>query len=283
MSNSANNGQTPSTDMDEVVAQANQIANTVLLALRTVHEYIAPRAESHGIKTSARDKHAWSVSLSIALSQSRAYTRMPTTRFDFPKPKFAPAKKELFSRPETPIPFSDPAVLPALRELRELLKRDSVEEREIIDILREATPRGTVAPISLDATPGTQSAAPFGPVESRPRIGRSRALRFWRWCGLSALKVLSSFETAVLDGLPTGKAASELLDRLKGVESLIAEVKAHYKEELSRDSSAVPGWFLQPGAIRRSITDPLEAYRRVSDTLRLCHGQDRWAGTPVSQ
>jgi hypothetical protein len=34
-----------------------------------------------------------------------------------------------------------------------------------------------------------------------------------------------------------------------------------------RDSSTVPGWFLQPGAIRRSITDPLEAYRRLSDTL----------------
>jgi hypothetical protein len=151
MSNTSNNG-TPPADVDEVVAQANQIANTVLLALRTVHEYISPRAESHGIKLSARDKHAWSVSLSIALSQSRAYTRMPTTRFDFQKPKFAPAKKELFSRPETPIPLSDPAVLPALKELRELLKRDSVEEREIVRILQEATPRGSVPPISLDAT-----------------------------------------------------------------------------------------------------------------------------------
>jgi hypothetical protein len=47
---------------------------------------------------------------------------------------------------------------------------------------------------------------------------------------LSALDGLSAFEAAVLDGLPTGKAASELLDRLKGVESLIAEIKAHYKE-----------------------------------------------------
>ena len=84
---------------------------------------------------------------------------------------------------------------------------------------------------------------------------------------MSKLDVLKAFEISVLDGLPTGKAASELLDRLKGVESLIAEIKAHYKEALSSDSSAVPGWFLQPGAIRRSITDPLEAYRRVSDTL----------------
>jgi hypothetical protein len=64
---------------------------------------------------------------------------------------------------------------------------------------------------------------------------------------VSALDVLSVFETSVLDGLPTGKAASELLDQLKAIESLVAEIKAHYKEALSRDSSAVPGWFLQPG------------------------------------
>jgi hypothetical protein len=84
---------------------------------------------------------------------------------------------------------------------------------------------------------------------------------------VSALDILTVFESSVLDGLPTGSAAADLLDQLKGVESLIAEIKAHYKEALLRDSSAVPGWFLQPGAIRRSITDPLEAYRRLSDTL----------------
>ena len=71
---------------------------------------------------------------------------MPATRFDIQKPKTA-------KRSEPPIPFSDPAVLPALRTLRELLKRDSVLEREILRILQEATPRGTVPPASLDATP----------------------------------------------------------------------------------------------------------------------------------
>ena len=71
MSNSPNNG-TPPADIDEVVAQANQMANAIVLALRTVHEYIAPRAESHGIKLTARDKHAWAVSFSIALSQSQS-------------------------------------------------------------------------------------------------------------------------------------------------------------------------------------------------------------------
>ena len=153
MTNTPNNGAPPA-DVDEVVAQANQMANAILLALRTVHEYIAPRAESHGIKLSARDKHAWSVSLSIALSQSRAYTRMPTTRFEVQKPKPAPSKKELFSRPEAlEQPFSSPEVLPALRQLRELLKRDRVEETEVIRVLQDAAPRGTRAPASLDATP----------------------------------------------------------------------------------------------------------------------------------
>jgi hypothetical protein len=84
---------------------------------------------------------------------------------------------------------------------------------------------------------------------------------------LKTLDILSVFESSVLDGLPTGLAATQLLDRLKAIESLIAEIRAHYKEALLRDSSAVPGWFLQPGAIRRSVMDPMEAYRRVSDTL----------------
>ena len=44
---------------------------------------------------------------------------------------------------------------------------------------------------------------------------------------MSKLDVLKAFEISVLDGLPTGKAASELLDRLKAVESMIAEIGAH--------------------------------------------------------
>jgi hypothetical protein len=141
-------------DMDQVVAQANQLANMILLALRTVHEYISPRAEAHGIKLSARDRHAWAVSLSIALSQSRAYGKMPATRVGLEKTKpVKPAAKELFSRPEPTVPFSDLAVVPALKELRELLKRDSVSEKEILELLRESAPRGTRPPQSLDAAP----------------------------------------------------------------------------------------------------------------------------------
>lgn len=84
---------------------------------------------------------------------------------------------------------------------------------------------------------------------------------------MNALDVLSAFEATVLDGLPLGEEASELLDRLKAIENLITEVRAFYKEALAKDSSAVPGWWLQPGTIRRSVADPLEAFRRVSNTL----------------
>jgi hypothetical protein len=84
---------------------------------------------------------------------------------------------------------------------------------------------------------------------------------------LRTLDTLSVFESSVSDGLPTGLEATALLDRLKVIESLIADVRAHYKEVLVQDPTAVPSWFLQPGAIRRSITDPLEAYRCLSHEL----------------
>src|SRR6516225_7168968 len=118
LSNSAGND-----NLDAAVAIANQYANTILLALRTIHEYVAPRAAAHGIKLSARELHAWSVSLSIALSQSKAHYRMPTTRLEKPVQKKAPAKSvtspksEPFARtteqPAT-VPFSNSALAPAL-------------------------------------------------------------------------------------------------------------------------------------------------------------------------
>src|SRR6516164_8008697 len=147
LSNSAGND-----NLDAAVAIANQYANTILLALRTIHEYVAPRAAAHGIKLSARELHAWSVSLSIALSQSKAHYRMPTTRLEKPVQKKAPAKSvtspknELFPRTEqpAPVPFSDSALAPALRKLRQLLGRDAVNEAELLAILRESSPRQTL-------------------------------------------------------------------------------------------------------------------------------------------
>ena len=156
-------------DLDAAVAIANQYANTILLALRTVHEYIVPRAASHGIKLSARETHAWAVSLSISLSQSKTHYRMPATRLERPAraQKKAAArsiqspKTELFPRTEQPMaaarefvaPFSTHGVAPALRKLRQMLRRDAIDEGELLSILRESTPQDAVAPESLEEAP----------------------------------------------------------------------------------------------------------------------------------
>jgi hypothetical protein len=149
-------------DLEAAVGIANQYANTILLALRTIHEYVAPRAAAHGIKLSARELHAWSVSLSIALSQSKAHQRMPATRLPKPATKKALAKSvaspknELFPRsvgqPPT-VPFSDPAIAPALRKLRQLLQHDSVTEPELLAILKESSPRQTLFLDNLEQIP----------------------------------------------------------------------------------------------------------------------------------
>jgi hypothetical protein len=173
MSNPANNGQPNNDDADmaSVVAQATQICNAMFIAIREVDCYLKPKLAEIGILLDKRSTHALAMSCWIAMGQGKMHLRLPAKRFG-KRVKVqhkestdsvdslltatiapAPAKKELFSRPETPIPFSDPAVLPALKELRQLLKRDSVSEKEILELLDEAAPRGTQPPRSLDATP----------------------------------------------------------------------------------------------------------------------------------
>ena len=152
------NGQ----ELEAAVAQANQLANMILLALRTVHEYIEPRALQHGIKLSAREQHAWSVSLSIALSQAKAHYRMPSTRLQkrpasakaSPSVEKASPKTELFPRTGAPDErFSNPAVSPALRKLRQMLATDCVSEAELMAILKESAPRQTLFLSSLSEIP----------------------------------------------------------------------------------------------------------------------------------
>ena len=176
MSNSANNGQPHNDDVDmaSVVAQATQICNAMFIAIREVDCYLKPKLAEIGILLDKRSTHALAMSCWIAMGQGKMHLRLPAKRFGkrvkaphkesfqpvdplpFAEGTVAPAssRKELFSRPEAlEQPFSDPEVLPALRELRELLKRDGIQESAIIHVLREASPRGTRAPASLDATP----------------------------------------------------------------------------------------------------------------------------------
>jgi hypothetical protein len=120
-------------DLDAAMAQANRLANMILLSLRTVHEYIAPRAESHGIRLSARDKHAWAMNLTIALSQSKAYLRLPATRFTkaqaLPKKPVTKPRIELFPHTKEP---------PVLGKLRSLMQTAAVTEEEVMAIVRES-------------------------------------------------------------------------------------------------------------------------------------------------
>src|ERR1700739_4263566 len=126
MDNQNFNGE-PRPDLEAAVAQANQLANMILLALRTVHEYIVPRALAHGIKLSARDQHAWSVSLSIALSQNKTHWKMPTTRLEKLSQKRIQKAAPLFAerKQENEV----------LGQVRQLMKNAGVTEAELLDIM----------------------------------------------------------------------------------------------------------------------------------------------------
>ena len=73
---------------------------------------------------------------------------------------------------------------------------------------------------------------------------------------MNKLEVLAAFEAAALDPLPTGLEAAVLLDRIKSIETTIAEIRAHYKDVIAKDSSAVPGWWLSPEAIQATDNRP---------------------------
>jgi hypothetical protein len=145
--------------MRTTVELATKMANTMLVCLRETYHYLVPKAKAEGIEIDAQSAHALAVSLWIQLARERAWLRMPATRFTKPEPKEErPQKKaELFPRVEQPIepdvPFSNPGVAPALRRLRQMLRRDSVDEQELLAILRESTPQDAVAPATLDEAP----------------------------------------------------------------------------------------------------------------------------------
>jgi hypothetical protein len=82
-----------------------------------------------------------------------------------------------------------------------------------------------------------------------------------------ALELLDEFEKATLDGFPVGQQGAAILDSVKRVEELIAELKSYYRARLTEDPHCIPGWALRPGAIRRSLTDPQACWEKVSDVL----------------
>jgi hypothetical protein len=65
--------------------------------------------------------------------------------------------------------------------------------------------------------------------------------------------------------LPLGEGAAKLLTQIKRARSLFLEVEAFYKRLLEAEPGAIPGWTLEPGAVRRSIDEPAKALERLSE------------------
>jgi hypothetical protein len=143
MSNENSNG---ANETDVVVGLANQLAHVILIALKVTHTYIVPRAESHGIKLSARDKHAWAMNLAIALSQNKAYLKLPATRLE--KRTQKPVQKT-----SAPLFADRKQESEALGQVRQLMKDAGVTEAELLGIMREGGTREAMFAADLSAIP----------------------------------------------------------------------------------------------------------------------------------
>jgi hypothetical protein len=67
--------------------------------------------------------------------------------------------------------------------------------------------------------------------------------------------------------LPVGEGAAQLLAQIRRAQALFKEIESFYKRLLEREPGAVPGWILEPGAVRRSIDDPVAALERLIETF----------------
>ena len=65
--------------------------------------------------------------------------------------------------------------------------------------------------------------------------------------------------------LPLGEGAAKLLTQIKRAKSLFQEIESHYRRLLEREPAAIPGWTLEPGAVRRTIDDPIKALEQLSE------------------
>jgi hypothetical protein len=119
------------------------------------------KAAEYGIILTEQDLHSWSMSAWMELAKAKAWLRMPATRFEKRSEKDKKPKTELIPPSENPaaaaedaeLPFSNPAIAPALRKLRGMLRRDSVDEAELIEILRESSPNQTLLLSSFEEIP----------------------------------------------------------------------------------------------------------------------------------
>ena len=83
-------------------------------------------------------------------------------------------------------------------------------------------------------------------------------------CGAAKDQAAQAMLAKVVE-LPTGEQAAELLDAIKRAQALFKEVEAYYKRVLEETPGAIPCWALEPGDVRRSITDTVAVQRKVAD------------------
>jgi hypothetical protein len=67
--------------------------------------------------------------------------------------------------------------------------------------------------------------------------------------------------------LPLGEQAANLLEQIKRAQALFKEIESYYKRVLETTPSAIPGWILEPGDMRRAIANPLAAVERMAGSL----------------
>ena len=53
------------------------------------------------------------------------------------------------------------------------------------------------------------------------------------------------------------------MTQIKRAQALFKEIESFYRRLLEREANAVPGWILEPGAVRRSIEDPIKAFEQL--------------------
>ena len=58
-----------------------------------------------------------------------------------------------------------------------------------------------------------------------------------------------------------------LLDAIRQAQAVFKEVETYYKRVLEETPGAIPVWTLEPGDVRRTITDPVALQRKVADLL----------------
>jgi hypothetical protein len=85
-------------------------------------------------------------------------------------------------------------------------------------------------------------------------------------CPVARSEAESAMLAKVIE-LPLGEPAATLLSQIRRAQALFKEVETFYKRVLEREPGAIPGWILEPGAVRRSIEDPVAVLERLIETF----------------